>query len=177
MKDDELIITNEEEIAVSDDAAAPAAQKKGRAANERGTAEGGEEKAGPQKPEPTFREALEKEIHEEDTKHGHDISVIKILGGDFFTAQILRRQVWLMLLIACFVVFYISNRYSCQKSLLEIDKLKKELKAVKYKALSTSSRLTEISRQSHVIDRLKENRDSTLHIADQPPFIIQVPEQ
>lgn len=115
MKDDELIITNEEEIAVSDDAAAPAAQKKGRAANERGTAEGGEEKAGPQKPEPTFREALEKEIHEEDTKHGHDISVIKILGGDFFTAQILRRQVWLMLLIACFVVFYISNRYSCQK--------------------------------------------------------------
>ena len=48
---------------------------------------------------------------------------------------------------------------------------------VKYKALSTSSRLTEVSRQSHVIDRLKENRDSTLHIADQPPFIIQVPEQ
>lgn len=60
---------------------------------------------------------------------------------------------------------------------MEIDKLKKELKDVKYKALSTSSRLTEISRQSHVIDRLKENRDSTLHIADQPPFIIQVPEQ
>lgn len=177
MKDDELIITNEEEPVVQKDAAAPAAQDNGKpAAGGDAAADGAEDEAA-QKPQPTFREALAQEIHEEDAKHGHDISVIKILGGDFFTAQILRRQIWLMLLISGFVVFYISNRYSCQRSLLEIDKLKKELRDVKYKALSTSSRLTEVSRQSHVIERLKENKDSTLHIADQPPFIIQVPEQ
>ncbi|MCM1078614.1 MAG: FtsL-like putative cell division protein [Bacteroidales bacterium] len=177
MKDDELIITNEEELGSPDAVTAPVTAGNGGAAEVHETGDGSAEVAEPQKQEETFREALESQIHEEDTGHGHDISVIKILGGDFFTAQILRRQVWLMLLIACFVVFYISNRYSCQKSLLEIDKLKKELTDVKYKALSTSSRLTEISRQSHVVERLKENRDSTLHIADQPPFIVQVPEQ
>ncbi|MDE6151447.1 MAG: hypothetical protein K2G12_05620 [Prevotella sp.] len=159
-------------------AAEPSAAQKDSVSTESGYPKSEKPDSAPsQRPEATFREALEKQAREEDTRHGRDISIIKILGGDFFTAQILRRQVWLMLLIACFVIFYISNRYSCQKSLLEIDKLKKELTDVKYKALSTSSRLTEISRQSHVIDRLKENRDSTLHIADQPPFIIQVPEQ
>lgn len=177
MKDDELIITNEEVMSDSR-AAEPSAAPKDSVSTESGGSKSEKpDDATSQRPEATFREALERQAREEDSRQGRDISIIKILGGDFFTAQILRRQVWLMLLIACFVIFYISNRYSCQKSLLEIDKLKKELTDVKYKALSTSSRLTEISRQSHVIDRLKENRDSTLHIADQPPFIIQVPEQ
>ncbi|MDE5987373.1 MAG: hypothetical protein K2H16_08890, partial [Prevotella sp.] len=155
MKDDELIITNEE-VMPAPRAAEPSAAQKDSVSTESGYPKSEKPDGAPsQRPEATFREALEKQAREEDTRHGRDISIIKILGGDFFTAQILRRQVWLMLLIACFVIFYISNRYSCQKSLLEIDKLKKELTDVKYKALSTSSRLTEISRQSHVIDRLK----------------------
>ena len=128
-------------------------------------------------PQQSFVEALHEQIHEEDAPQtSQKISIIKILGGDFFTAQILRRQIGLMMVILGFAMLYISNRYSCQKSMLEIDNLKKELQDVKYKALSTSSQLTEQSRQSNVLNMLKENHDSILHIADQPPFIIQVPE-
>ena len=54
---------------------------------------------------------------------------------------------------------------------------KEELQDMKFKALSTSSRLTEQSRQSKVLQKLKENKDSVLHIATQPPFIINVPEE
>lgn len=129
-----------------------------------------------QEPEQSFREALREQIHEEDSP-SQKISVVKILGGDFFKAQILRRQIWLMILIAGFFIIYISNRYSCQKSMLEIDKLKQELQDAKYKAMSTSSRLTEQSRQSNVLDMLKSNKDSVLHIANRPPFRIQVPEE
>jgi N6-L-threonylcarbamoyladenine synthase len=32
------------------------------------------------------------------------------------------------------------------------------------------------ARESHVLDILKQNKDSLLHIADQPPYIIQLPE-
>jgi hypothetical protein len=46
----------------------------------------------------------------------------------------------------------------------------------KYKALSSSSTLTEKSRESHVLEALKQNRDSLLHISDQPPYIVNVPE-
>ena len=129
----------------------------------------------PQQQEQTFREALREQIHEEETS-GIKTSYIDLLCGSFFTSQILRRQIWLILLITLFVIIYISNRYSCQKSLLEIDQLRMELQDAKYKALSTSSRLTEKSRQSRVLDMLKTNKDSVLHIADQPPFIVKVPE-
>lgn len=129
----------------------------------------------PQQQEQTFREALREQIHEEETS-GIKTSYIDLLCGSFFTSQILRRQIWLILLITLFVIIYISNRYSCQKSLLEIDQLRMELQDAKYKALSTSSRLTEKSRQSRVLDMLKSNKDSVLHIADQPPFIVKVPE-
>lgn len=128
-------------------------------------------------PEQSFREALQEQIHEEDQHPKQNVSIIKLLGGDFFTAQILRRQVLLMLMILGFIIVHISNRYSCQKSMIEIDKLNKELIDAKYKALSTSSRLTEVSRQSNVLNMLKINKDSTLHIADRPPFKIEVPNE
>ena len=57
------------------------------------------------------------------------------------------------------------------------DKLQKELQDTKYKALSTSSQITEKSRESNVLDMLKNNKDSVLHIATQPPYIINVPEE
>jgi len=42
--------------------------------------------------------------------------------------------------------------------------------------LSSSSTLTEKCRESHVLEALKQNRDTLLHISDQPPYIINVPE-
>ena len=37
--------------------------------------------------------------------------------------------------------------------------------------------LTEKSRESHVLELLKNNKDSVLKIASQPPYIINVPEE
>lgn len=75
-----------------------------------------------------------------------------------------------------FMVVYIANRYSCQQDIIEIDKLQDELLDAKYKALSSNSQLTEKSRQSNILDMLKNNKDSTLKLPTQPPYIITVPE-
>ena len=53
----------------------------------------------------------------------------------------------------------------------------KELKDAKYKALSSDSKLTEESRQSNVLEMLKNNKDSTLKMPTQPPYIITVPDK
>ena len=53
-----------------------------------------------------------------------------------------------------FVIIYISNRYNIQHDIIELDKLQKELQDTKYKALSTSSQITEKSRESNVLDML-----------------------
>jgi len=81
------------------------------------------------------------------------------------------------LLITGFLIIYVANRYSVQKDLIEIDKLQDELQDAKYKALSSSSQLTEKSRESHVLEMLNNNKDSVLKIASQPPYIINVPEE
>lgn len=100
-----------------------------------------------------------------------------ILGGDILSAQVLRRNVWLIMLIVGFMILYITNRYSVQKSLLEIDKLNTQLTDAKYRALSTTSELTEECRESHILELLKNSKDSVLKIPNQPPYIINVPDK
>jgi hypothetical protein len=75
-----------------------------------------------------------------------------------------------------FAIVYVAFRYQCQQDMITIDKLERDLMDAKFKALSSSSTLTEKCRESHVLDVLKQNQDSLLHQADQPPYIIEVPE-
>ena len=128
-------------------------------------------------PEESLKAALAKQAIEEEASGSASFTLRKILGGDILTAQIIRKQIWLFVLIVFFVIIYISNRYSIQKDLIELDQLQKELQDTKYKALSTSSQITEKSRESNVLEVLKHSKDSILHIATQPPYIINVPEE
>ena len=128
-------------------------------------------------PQASLKEVIAKQAIEEEASGSSSFTLRKILGGDILTAQIIRRQIWLVILIVFFVIIYISNRYNIQNDIIELDKLQKELQDTKYKALSTSSQITEKSRESNVLDMLKDNKDSVLHIATQPPYIINVPEE
>ncbi len=125
----------------------------------------------------TLKEAIAQQAIEGEAPQSYSFTLRKILGGDILTTQIIRRQIWLIILVVGFVIIYISNRYSIQKSLIEIDQLQTQLQDAKYKALSTSSQITEKSRENNVLEMLKNNKDSVLHIASQPPYIINVPEE
>lgn len=123
----------------------------------------------------TLQEVIEETATEDESPQSIKFSLRKILGGDILNAAIIRRQVWLILLIVFFMVIYVSNRYSCQQDIIEIDKLHQQLTEAKYKALSSQSELTEVSRESNVLDMLKSNKDSVLKIASQPPYFIEIP--
>ena len=118
-----------------------------------------------------------KEIIEGERPMSKNFTLQTVLGGDILTAAILRRQIWLIVLITFFVFLYIANRYRYQQQMIEYDKLKKELQDAKYKALSSSSELTEKSRESNVLEMLKSYNDSTIKIASEPPYIITIPEE
>ncbi|MBO4486325.1 MAG: hypothetical protein J5734_04225 [Prevotella sp.] len=126
---------------------------------------------------PTLKEVIREQAIEDEAPMSKTFTLGKILGGDILTTQTMRRQIWLFILITFFVVLYISNRYNCQQDLIQIDKLQKELQAAKYKALSTSSQLTEKSRESRVLEMLQANNDSLLKIPSQPAYIIQIPDE
>ena len=129
--------------------------------------------------ESNLKDALQKikdTAREEDPHPSSQLNLRTILCGDMLTAQIVRSQIWLFILIVGFTIVYVAFRYQCQQDMLNIDRLENQLKDAKFKALSSSSTLTEKCRESHVLDILKQNNDSLLHQADQPPYIIQVPE-
>lgn len=119
---------------------------------------------------------IKEKAREEDPKPSSAMTLRTILGGDFLTAEMVRRQIWLFVLMVAFCIVYVAIRYQCQQDMIAIDKMEKALKDAKYKALSSSSTLTEKCRESHVLEILKQNKDSLLHQADQPPYMIEVPE-
>lgn len=123
----------------------------------------------------TLKEVIEETATEDEAPQSRMFPLRKILGGDILSAAIIRRQVWLILLIVFFMIIYVSNRYSCQQDIIEIDKLHQQLTDAKYKALSSESELTELSRESNVLEMLKDNKDSVLKIASQPPYFIEIP--
>lgn len=120
---------------------------------------------------------IKKSVREDDPKPSPSLTLRKILGGDILNADLVRRQLWLIVLVVLFTIVYVAFRYQCQQDMIKIDKLENELKDAKYKALSSSSTLTERCRESHVLELLKTDEDSLLHVSDQPPYIIKVPEE
>ena len=122
-------------------------------------------------------EMLKNSVSEEDAKPTAQLSLKMILGGDILNAQFVRRQLWLIVIVVVFVIIYVASRYQCQQDMIKIANMELELKDAKYRALSISSKLTERSRESHVLKLLKENNDSLLKASDQPPYIINVPKK
>jgi len=120
---------------------------------------------------------LKATVSEDDTVPVGTLTLRKILGGDFLSAKLVRRNIWPLVLIVFFTVVYVAVRYQCQQDLIQIDKMESRLKDAKYRALSSSSTLTERCRESQVLKMLKQHADSLLLPSDQPPYIIYVPEK
>ena len=132
-----------------------------------------------EKAQESIKDTLEKikqTASEEDPNPSGKLNLRTILGGDLLTTQMVRSQIWLFIMIVAFSLVYVAFRYQCQQDMITIDRLEDKLRDAKFKALSASSTLTAKSRESHVLELLKQNKDSLLHQADQPPYRIEVPE-
>lgn len=126
---------------------------------------------------PSLRTIIRQQAIEDELPLTKNVTLGKILGGEMLNTQFLRQQIWVIVLITLFIIVYISNRYKCQQNLIKIDNLHSELEDAKYRALSSSSDLTQQTRESKVLERLHNDKDSTLHIPTQPPYIITIPNQ
>ncbi len=130
-----------------------------------------------EKEEMSTLEKIRNTVKEDTPKPTSQISLQKLLGGDLLNGDTVRRQIWLIVLVTFFVLIYIAARYQCQQDIIEIDKLEKELAEAKYKAMSSSSELTERCRESHLLKMLQANNDSLIRPSELPPYKINIPEE
>ncbi|MBO4805555.1 MAG: hypothetical protein IK005_01735 [Paludibacteraceae bacterium] len=99
-------------------------------------------------------------------------SARNVIAGNFFKKEFFLRQGWLFLMILAMLFCYVGNRYVCQQKIMEIDRLQKELLDVKLDALTRTSDLMLISRQSQV-KKIIKNHGVDLTESTTPPFRIE----
>lgn len=122
----------------------------------------------------TIEDVIAREAKEEQDVSS-PFSISRTLGG-VIIARAVQRQIGLVLLVCAFLIIYISNRYLCQKKMVEIAKVERKMRDAHNKAVACTSMLTEKSRESNVMRLLSSYGDSTLTIPREPPFLIRVQE-
>ena len=130
---------------------------------------------GPEEELPAALKRMRESASEDDEAPVGSLTLKQIVGGDYLFSLV-RHHIWLIMLIVLITTVYVGVRYQCEQDVLEIDQLEKDLVNAKYKAMSSSSSLTELCRQSNVLKVLHENADTLLQFSDQPPYIVDVPE-
>jgi hypothetical protein len=99
-------------------------------------------------------------------------SIRDVFAGNILTKKNLTKQ-WGLVLLLIFLAFcYIGNRYSCEKKIAEIDRLQSRLKDVKFEALTRSSELMEMGKQSQV-HKLMNSKSVNLTESTTPPYRIK----
>jgi len=100
-------------------------------------------------------------------------SILDVFAGNILTKKNLTKQ-WKLILLLIFLAFcYIGNRYSCEQKIAEIDRLQKRLTDVKFEALTRSSELMEMGKQSQVDKLLKSKNITDLKESTTPPYRIK----
>lgn len=113
------------------------------------------------------RVALEDKALEERPK----ITLKDVASGEALGREWLQRQIPFILFLVMIALFYINNRFTYEAQLRDIDRLKKELIDAKYESLTVSEELMQMSRQSYVIDKLRE-QGSNLEVSTEPAVVI-----
>ncbi|MCB9071285.1 MAG: hypothetical protein H6543_02275 [Prevotellaceae bacterium] len=99
------------------------------------------------------------------------ISLKDVASGEALGREWLQRQIPFILFLVMIALFYINNRFTYEAQLRDIDRLKKELIDAKYESLTVSEELMQMSRQSYVIDKLRE-QGSDLEVSTEPAVVI-----
>ena len=77
-------------------------------------------------------------------------SLIYYLSGGILSEKFIAKQGKLFALIIVLLIFSVSNRYTCQQKITEIENLKAKLLDLQFESLSISSELTRHIKRSQV---------------------------
>jgi len=100
-------------------------------------------------------------------------SIKDFIGGSFLTSENVIKQIPYVLFLSIIAIIYIGNRYQAEKIVRETIVLKNEVKELRAEAITTTSELMYISKQSEVA-KLVEEKGLDLKEAVVPPKKIVV---
>ncbi|MFH0866590.1 MAG: FtsL-like putative cell division protein [Bacteroidota bacterium] len=81
--------------------------------------------------------------------------VQSVLDGNVLARDSVLKGIPFVFYAALLIVFYIANTYYAEKKIIEIEKIKRELKELRSENITSKSKLMYYSRQSEVIKRIE----------------------
>jgi hypothetical protein len=83
-------------------------------------------------------------------------ALVAVFGGSFLTRDRVVRFLPFLLYLMILGLVYIANTYYAEKTIIESNEIRKELKELRYEYISTRSDLMHYSKQSEVAGKLKD---------------------
>ena len=91
----------------------------------------------------------------EELKETSSGSIKDFIDGSILTKSAVVQQLPFVLFLVGIGIFYISNRYGSERVYRDMISLEKELKDLRFEAITTTSDLMYMSKQSEVVKRVK----------------------
>ena len=82
--------------------------------------------------------------------------VQSVLDGTILTRDKVVKSIPFVFYITFLAILYIANSYYAEKKIIEIEKIKKELKELRSENITTQAKLMYYSRQSEVVKRIEQ---------------------
>lgn len=95
-----------------------------------------------------------------------------VMSGNVLVRGYLVKHVPYIILLVVLAILYITNRYKNEKIAMEKQQLQEEMKNLRSESITTAAELMRISRQSEVVNLVKE-RGMELEESITPPKIIE----
>jgi hypothetical protein len=109
----------------------------------------------------------------EDLKELRSVSLREFINGEVFTRAFVTTKLSFVMFVAFLAFCYIANHYKVESLLTELAIKNKELKELRSEAITTSTELMNMSKQSSVHRQLREN-GMGLEPLSEPPRILEV---
>jgi len=110
--------------------------------------------------------ANKNQIQDKDTPRDTSLArtALSILNGRIFTSSKVVKLLPFIFYLVFIIMLYVANSYYSEKTKIELDHLKKEMKSLRDEYISTKSNLMFISKQSEVAKRLEQTgiKESTV---------------
>ena len=84
------------------------------------------------------------------TKGLHDV-----IGGDLLSNNAVLRNLPFLIFLALLAMFYIGNTYYSEKTFKEIEKIKNELKELRYQSITAKAKMLDVGKQTEIAKKVE----------------------
>ena len=84
------------------------------------------------------------------TKGIHDV-----IGGDVLSNHAVLRNLPFLIFLAILAMFYISNTYYSEKTFKNIEKIKNELKELRYQSITAKAKMLDVGKQTEIAKKVE----------------------